>query len=177
MKLRETVLVVRACSMSSVTIRSTSALVLQSGDAVLSRKERGASTIMDGLLQPKAKAFLALWSWSNLSPLSLLHGCPRENGENQRTQLLFLSPPCSMLVTIQQEIMPRKVSQPSRSTCGLDLHAAALGKQPRDKALVSKLSKSPLPSQVSEIPGASGARDEASFWSRASQGVGAGVLC
>ena len=149
------------------TVRGMPALVLQPRYAASSRRERGASPIMDGLLLPKAKACLALWSWGNLSALSLLNGCPGENGANQRPQLLFPSLPCSVLATIQQEIIPWKVSQPSRNTHGLDLHAAALGKHPRGETLESKLSKSPLPSQVSEMPGASGARDGASFWSRA----------
>lgn len=163
----------RAWSTSSVTIRSMPWFCNQEMQDSPGGRERPPTPIMDGFPHPKTKA---LWSWSNLSALSLLSGCPRENGGNQRPQLLFPSPPCSVLATIQWEIISRKVSQPSRSTCGLDPHAAALGKHPRGKALESESSKSPLPSQVSEIPGVSWARDGASFWSKAIQGVGGDVM-
>lgn len=80
--------------------------------------------------------------------LSLFSGCPGENGGKWRPQLLFPSSPCPVLATIQQEIILRKVFQPSRSTCDLSLHAAALGKHPMDEALESKLNTSLFLSQV-----------------------------
>lgn len=93
---------------------------------------------MDVLLPPKAKACLALRSWSSWSALSPFNGCPGENGGKQGPQLLLPPSPCPVLAAIQQELILRKVSQPSRSTCDLSLHAAALGKHPVDKALESK---------------------------------------
>lgn len=150
----------------SVTIRGMPTLVLQPGHTAPSRRQKSDSP------HSKSKACLTLWSWSNLCALSQLSGCPGENGGDQGPQLWFPSPPCWVLATIQQEIIPRRVCQPFKSMCGLGLHAGVLGKHRRDKALESKLNRSPLPTQVSEIPGARRrSKNSASFWSRDVLGV------